>query len=84
MLGKTPQVGQGGSFRTSEWGATAGAQKAKQRKFNTEITAEQHFPAKKQLACPPWGLGVEVQALGVRYLEEYGLDCLEDTLKGLV
>ena len=45
MLGKTPQEGQGESFRISEGGETAGAQKAKERKFTTEITAEHPFPA---------------------------------------
>ena len=73
MLGKTPQEGQGESFRISEGGETAGAQKAKQRKFNTEITAEQHFPAKKQLAhlCQQqrmgagcWGSGMGVRSQG--------------------
>ena len=70
---KNPTSRARGSFRTSEWGATAGAQKAKQRKFNTEITAEQHFPAKKQLAhlCQQqrmgagcWGSGMGVRSQG--------------------
>ena len=30
-----------------------GAQKAKWREFTTDIIAEQHFPAEKQLTCLP-------------------------------
>ena len=46
--------GDGGSFR-NPWGNTAtGAPKAKERELTTEITAKQHFPAEKRLACPLW------------------------------
>lgn len=37
-----------GSFGTSEGSEITGVPKAKQRKFTTEIVAEQHFPAKEQ------------------------------------
>ena len=88
MLGKTPQEGQGESFRISEGGETAGAQKAKQRKFNTEITAEQHFPAKKQLAhlCQQqrMGQGAGAQAWVSDPREMTRVGSHEDTLRGLL
>ena len=51
----------------------AGAQKAKQREFSTEIIADQNFPVKMLFACPAqWvGAGAEAQASGVKRLGDY-------------
>ena len=59
----------GGSFRTTEESSTTGVQRAKRRDFCTQISADQHSPARE--AClltrqGRWGLGAEAQASEVR------------------
>ena len=68
------------STQTSSW-------KTKQREFGTEISAGQHFPAKKLFACPPqqlragcWGSGFRSQTPR----ERTEVDCHEDALRWLV
>lgn len=83
---KTPsQEGTRGSFTTSEGSIATGAQKAKQREFSIEIIADQNFPAKVLFACPPQWVetGAEAQASGVKHQNITGVDCHEDTLRGL-
>ena len=51
---RNPFIGRvRGSFRTSEGSTETSSWKRKQREFGTEISAGQHFPAKKLFACPP-------------------------------
>lgn len=66
--------------------ATAGAQKAKWKRFTTEVIAEQRVRARERLACLPaaeGGRGAEAQA-GFRPQESTGAGCCKDTLRGLV
>ena len=42
---ETPSQREMGADRTSEGSTATGEQKAKQREFSTEISANQHFPA---------------------------------------
>ena len=78
----TGRDGQG-SFRTLEGNSAAtDAQKAKQREFTTEIIADQHFPAEKWFAHPLRWMGAGCWGCNPR--ERTGVECCEDTLKGLV
>ena len=78
----TGRDGQG-SFRTLEGNSAAtDAQKAKQREFTTEIIADQHFPAEKWFAHPLRWMGAGCWGCSPR--ERTGVECCEDTLKGLV
>ena len=82
------QAEPGRTFRTSEESATARAQKAKERKFTTEITTEQHFPAQKQLAhhCPQQTVqaGYQAQEWVSDPTERTRMGCCEDTLRSLI
>lgn len=57
-----------GELQTLKDNAALGARKAKQREFTRDV-ASQHFPAKKQLAHPPWQEGgwvLRIKASGLR------------------
>ena len=60
--------GDGGELQTLKGHTAIGAQKAKQRIHHRDVPS-QHFPAKKQLAHPPWQEGgwvLRIKASGLR------------------
>ena len=78
-------VGRGGSFGATEESAATGVQRAKQRDSHTEISAEQHSPARE--AClltrrGGRGLGAEARASEVRPQREDWGWLGEHSLKG--
>lgn len=72
-----------GSLGISEESIATGALKANWREFMTEIICEWHFPAMKSLAASG-GLELRLTLWGSDIRKRTGVDCCDDTLRGLV